>query len=152
VAKGKYQMDRIYVSVTADLLHPGHLSFFERAKSFGSTLVVGVCSDEEVSSYKRAPILNLAERSLMVSACSIVDEVISPAPAITTKALIEEFAIDLVVATASYSEKTLEQYYGDPKSMGILKFVPYDKSISTTQIINRCYHRYVKYNGKLGSL
>ena len=104
-------MDRIYVSVTADLLHPGHISFFERAKFFGSILVVGVCSDEEVSSYKRAPILNLAERSLMVSACRIVDEVISPAPAITTKVLIEKFAIDLVVATASYSEKTLEQYY-----------------------------------------
>ena len=152
MARGKYQMDRIYVSVTADLLHPGHLSFFERAKFFGSILVVGVCSDEEVSSYKRTPILNLAERSLMVSACSIVDEVISPAPAITTKALIKKFAIDLVVATDSYSEKTLEQYYGDPKSMGILKLVPYDKSISTTQIINKCYHRYVKYNGNLGSL
>ena len=114
-------MSRIYVCVTGDLLHPGHLSFFEKAKSYGTSLVVGVCSDEEVSSYKRTPILNLAERSLMVSACRIVDEVISPAPAITTKVLIEKFEIDLVVATASYSEKTLEQYYGDPKSMGILK-------------------------------
>ena len=145
-------MDRIYVCVTADLLHPGHLSFFEKAKFFGSTLVVGVCSDEDVSSYKRKPILNLVERSLMVSACSIVDEVISPAPAITTKALIEKLAIDLVVATAGYSETTLEQYYSGPKSMGILKLVPYDTTISTTQIINKCYDRYVECDGQLGSL
>jgi cytidyltransferase-like protein len=145
-------MNRIYVCVTADLLHPGHLSFFEKAKFFGSTLIVGVCSDQEVSYYKRTPILSLEERSLMVSACRIVDEVISPAPAITTKTLVEKFAIDLVVATAGYSENTLEQYYGDPKSMGILKLVPYDTTVSTTQIINKCYEQYVQCNGQLGSL
>ena len=145
-------MSRIYVCVTGDLLHPGHLSFFEKAKSYGTSLVVGVCSDEEVSSYKRTPILNLAERSLMVSGCRIVDEVIAPAPCITTKELIEKFAIDLVIATDGYSKKVLEKYYGDPKSMGILELVPYDKSISTTEIINKCYDQYVACGGQLGSL
>jgi cytidyltransferase-like protein len=145
-------MSRIYVCVTADLMHPGHISFFEKAKAFGSTLVVGVCADEEVSSYKRTPILNLADRSLMVSSCRMVDEVISPAPAITTKSLIEKFSIDLVVVTSDYSEITLKNYFSDPKSMGILKFVPYDTTISTTQIISKCYDQYVKCNGQLGSL
>ena len=85
----------------------------------------------------------------MISSCRLVDEVISPAPAITTKELIEKFAIDLVVASEDYSEKVLEQYYRDPKSMGILRLVPYDKGISTTKIIIRCYEEYVESDGQL---
>lgn len=145
-------MGRVYVSVTADLLHTGHLSFFEKAKVFGSILVVGVCSDKKASSYKRTPILNLQKRSSMVAALSLVDEVIPHAPAITDKVFIEKFDIDVVVVTDWYSEEVLERYYADPKSMDLLKVVPYSKSISTTQIINKCYRRYIECNGQLESL
>ena len=42
-------MTKIYVNVTCDLLHYGHISFFKKARDYGDYLIVGVCSDEEVA-------------------------------------------------------------------------------------------------------
>ena len=55
-------MTKIYVCITGDLFHSGHISFLKKARSFGDYLVVGVCSDEDVASYKWPPILNLNQR------------------------------------------------------------------------------------------
>ena len=131
-------MARVYANMTGDLLHYGHIAFFKRARNYGTHLIIGVHSDEDVKKYKRNPIMNLRERIAVIEACSLINEVIPKAPLITTKKFIKYHKIDTVVATEAYSAETLEFYYGDPKQMGILKLVKYQSGISTTEIIKRC--------------
>lgn len=56
-----------------DLLHPGHISHFEDAKSHGSVLAVSVTSDEFVNKGPGRPILPADLRALMLSSLQIVD-------------------------------------------------------------------------------
>lgn len=42
----------VYITGVFDLLHPGHIAFFERCKTFGNTLVVGIGNDAQVSKLK----------------------------------------------------------------------------------------------------
>ncbi len=53
---------RVYVDMVGDLFHAGHVAFLREARSHGDWLVVGVLSDETAASYKRRPIMTLAER------------------------------------------------------------------------------------------
>jgi len=143
---------RIYVAITGDLFHFGHVAFLESARAFGTDLIVGVCSDADVSEYKRRPIMSLDERVSVISACKYVDEVIPAAPAVTSAAFIQKHDIDVVVATKAYSGAVLQQYYGDPLRLNILRLVDYTDNVSTTQIIKRCYDTYTRTNGNLGRL
>lgn len=143
---------RVYIAVTGDLFHYGHVAFFQSAKTFGTDLIVGVCSDADVTLYKRKPIMSLAERISVIEACKYVDEVIPSAPAVTSEAFIKTNNIDVVVATTAYSSDVLHKYYGDPLRLNILEQVDYTDSISTTQIIKRCHAMYSRTNGNLGRL
>ena len=143
---------RVYVHITGDLFHHGHISFFKKAKEFGECLIVGISSDDEVESYKRRPIMTLIERASVIKMCRLVDKTIVGAPACTTKFFIEKHNIDVVVATKAYSEDILNEFYSDPKGLGILKLVDYEKSISTTDIIKRCHQTFLNSNGSLGQL
>ena len=67
-------MTRIYVAVTGDLFHYGHLSFFKKARKFGDYLLVGVHSDEDVAIFKWPPVLNLNERVSVIESCKLVNE------------------------------------------------------------------------------
>lgn len=143
-------MTKVYVCVTGDLFHYGHVEFFKKAREFGDQLIVGVCSDADVSGYKRNPIMSLAERVSVIEACKYVDEVIPAAPAVTTATFVEKNNIDVVVASESYSSDALRDYYDEPLRLNILKLVEYTDSISTTQIIKRCYDFYARSNGNIG--
>ena len=131
-------MTRIYVAVTGDLFHYGHVSFFKKAKEFGDYLIVGVCSDKDVGTYKWPPVLNLAQRVEMIKYCTLVNEVIPGAPPETTENFIKDHQIDLVVATKAYSQEIINKFYKDPQKMNILKLVEYEEGISTSYIVEKC--------------
>jgi len=149
---GVYCVMRVYVAITGDLFHYGHVAFLKSAKTFGTDLIVGVCSDADVSKYKRQPIMSLSERVSVIEACKYVDDVIPDAPAVTSAAFIQKNNIDVVVATKAYSSAVLQEYYSDPLRLNILELVEYTDSISTTQIIRRCYDIYSCTNGNLRRL
>ena len=44
----------VYVGMSADLIHPGHLNILEHAASLGS-VTVGLLADRAIASYKRLP-------------------------------------------------------------------------------------------------
>jgi cytidyltransferase-like protein len=134
---------RIYVDVVADLMHAGHIEFFKKAKSMGDYLIVGVLSDADVATYKRTPILTLAERVAAVQACRHVDEVIAAPPMRVTEEWLKRHQIDLVVHGDDFDEKTMTWWYGVPMRLGVFKTVPYTKGISTTNIIQRITDRFV---------
>lgn len=68
-------MKRVYVGMSADLLHNGHLNVIATAREYGD-VVVGVLTDEAIASYKRLPYLAYAQRKEIVENLKGVTEVI----------------------------------------------------------------------------
>jgi len=129
-------MTRVYVDVVADLFHRGHLNLFKKAREFGDHLIVGVHSDNEVKQYKRTPVFHESDRYEIVKMCRLVDEIIEAAPTIITKDFIKTHNIDVIVHGDDIREAYREQHR-IPLEMGIMKYVPYTKGISTSKIIKR---------------
>jgi phosphoenolpyruvate mutase len=65
----------VYVGMSADLIHPGHLNIIKTASELGR-LVVGVLTDEAIASYKRLPYMTFAQRKAVVEQLKGVDQVI----------------------------------------------------------------------------
>lgn len=57
---------RVYVDMIGDLFHAGHVALLQAAREHGDHLVVGMLSDEDAASYKRRPVMTLAERVAVV--------------------------------------------------------------------------------------
>lgn len=94
--------------MVGDLFHAGHVSLLREARRHGDWLVVGVLSDDTAASYKRRPIMTLAEHG------------------ITT-----------VVHGDDLSPEATEFVYGPAATAGKLTYVRRAGSISTTQLIQR---------------
>lgn len=54
----------VYMCFSTDIIHGGHIAIIKKAQKLGR-LIVGVLSDEAVSSYKRLPLVPASERKLM---------------------------------------------------------------------------------------
>ena len=59
-----------------DLVHPGHLSYFEKAKSFGDILVVSIVDDKFVSKGPGRPVFSEDLRLKWLASLGIVDFVV----------------------------------------------------------------------------
>lgn len=93
-------MDRVvYVDGTFDMFHPGHIETLRLARQLGDFLLVGVHDDSTVNQRKGGhfPIMDVYERTLMVSSCRYVDDVIIAAPWIITDDMISSMNISIVV-------------------------------------------------------
>lgn len=56
---------KVYVAMSADLIHPGHLNIINEAKTLGE-VIVGLLTDEAIASYKRLPFLTFKQRKVIV--------------------------------------------------------------------------------------
>jgi phosphoenolpyruvate phosphomutase len=65
----------VYVAMSADLIHPGHLNIIKEAVKYGK-VVVGVLTDEAIASYKRLPFLDYEQRKQIVENLKGVEKVI----------------------------------------------------------------------------
>ena len=131
-------MIRVYADMVADLFHYGHMGFLKKARALGDYLLVGICAEDVLVSYKRRPILTMEERVASVAGCRYVDEVLPNAPLMVDRAWIEKYNIQLVVHGDDYSQEQQQYYYKVPIEMGIFRTVAYTQGISTTEIICRC--------------
>jgi cytidyltransferase-like protein len=68
-------MKKVYVDMSADLIHPGHINILNRVAELGQ-VVVGVLTDKAIVSYKRLPYMNYDQRAEVVSNLKSVYEVI----------------------------------------------------------------------------
>lgn len=66
---------RVYVAMSADIIHPGHLNIIREAAKLGD-VTVGVLTDAAIASYKRLPYMNYEQRAAVVRALKGVTEVI----------------------------------------------------------------------------
>jgi glycerol-3-phosphate cytidylyltransferase len=66
-----------YTTGVFDLFHIGHLNILKRSKELCEFLIVGVSTDELVSSYKhKSPVIPYDERVAIVEAIRYVDKVV----------------------------------------------------------------------------
>jgi len=68
-------MKKVYVAMSVDLIHPGHLNIIEEAKKHG-TLIIGLLTDKAIASYKRLPYMTFEQRKRIVENLKGVAEVI----------------------------------------------------------------------------
>jgi len=68
-------MKKVYVGMSADLIHPGHLNIINNAKQYGE-VVVGLLTDKAIASYKRLPVLTYHQRKIVVESIKGVSEVV----------------------------------------------------------------------------
>ena len=69
-------MKSVYVGMSADVLHNGHINILKEASKLGE-VTVGVLTDKAIASYKRLPYLTFEERKAVVSAIKGVSTVIA---------------------------------------------------------------------------
>jgi phosphoenolpyruvate mutase len=65
----------VYVGLSADILHEGHINILKIASSYGD-VVVGLLTDEAIASYKNIPYLNFKQRKVVLENLRYVKKVI----------------------------------------------------------------------------
>lgn len=66
---------KVYVALSADMLHDGHMNILNVAREIGE-VTVGVLTDKAIASYKRLPYMNFEQRKSVVENIKGVKEVI----------------------------------------------------------------------------
>lgn len=126
---------RVYMDGVFDLFHVGHVESIKQMKEVGTTIIIGVVSDTDASSYKRKPIISQEHRCQMIEQCKFVDEIIFPCPLIVTQQFLNDHNIDVVVHGFKDDEdyKKQEAFFKDIN----LVIMKYNNIETTTDIINR---------------
>jgi len=65
----------VYVGLSADILHEGHINILKIASSYGD-VVVGLLTDEAIASYKNIPYLDFRQRKVVLENLRYVKKVI----------------------------------------------------------------------------
>ena len=88
-------MLKVYVAMSADLLHHGHINIIRESAKLGE-VTVGVLTDKAIASYKRLPYLSYAERKEVVKAMKGVHKVV-PQETLDYCPNLEKYKPDIVV-------------------------------------------------------
>ena len=127
----------VYVGMSADLIHPGHINVLQQAAELGD-VTVGLLTDSAIASYKRLPHMTFDQRRTVVENLKAVSRVI-PQESLDYVPNLEAVRPDIVVhgddwQTGVQSKvrqrviDTLDQWGGK------LVEVPYTEGISSTQL------------------
>lgn len=130
-------MKTVYVGMSADLVHPGHLNVLKKAQELGE-VTVGLLTDEAIASYKRVPFMEFEQRQQVIENIKGVSRVI-PQTTLDYVPNLEAMKPDYVVHGDDWKNgvqrqtrqrviDTLAQWGGE------LVEVPYTKGISSTQL------------------
>ena len=138
IAERRQKGQLVFTNGVFDLLHPGHVRYLRQARALGSTLIVGINSDQSVRSIKGAgrPIMPERERAEILDALECVDAVVVFDEE-TPQAIIAAVQPDVLVKGADWAEDaivgrdTVEARGGRVVRMAI------EPGHSTTAIIDR---------------
>lgn len=133
-------MKRVYVGMSADILHPGHINLLERASQLGS-VTVGLLTDQAIATYKSVPLLSYEERRAVVANLRFVETVV-PQLTLDYSTNLRELKPDFVVhgddwvqgvqkSTRDSVIRVLQEWGGE------LVEVPYTPNISSTSVKKR---------------
>lgn len=128
---------KVYIGLSADLLHTGHLNIINKASKLGK-VTVGLLTDKAIASYKRLPYLEFEQRKIIVENIKGVEEVI-PQLQLDYRPNLRKLKPDFVVHGDDWQEgpqkDTRQQVIDVLKEWGgELIEVPYTKGISSSKL------------------
>ena len=132
-------MKEVYIGMSADLIHPGHINIIKEAAKLGE-VTVGVLTDKAIASYKRLPFMTYEQRKEVVENIKGVSKVISQ-DTLDYKDNLNLLKPDIVVHGDDWKEgvqlKTRQQVIDTLNEWdGKLVEVSYTQGISSTQLNN----------------
>ena len=65
----------VYVGMSADIIHEGHINILKRASKFGE-VIVGLLTDQAIASFKKLPHLSYRQREIVLKNIKFVDRLI----------------------------------------------------------------------------
>lgn len=130
-------MKIVYVGMSADLVHPGHLNILKEAAKYGE-VIVGLLTDTAIASYKRIPFMDYEQRKMVVENIKGVSQVV-PQETLDYVQNLKKIKPDYVVHGDDWKEgvqqktrirviETLAEWGGE------LIEIPYTQGISSTQL------------------
>lgn len=130
-------MPKVYVGMSADLIHPGHLNILNEAAKLGE-VTVGLLTDKAIASYKRLPYLEYDQRKIILENLVSVSDVI-PQTTLDYRPNLKSLKPDFVVHGDDWKEgvqkETRNQVIESLKEWGgELVEIPYTKGISSTKL------------------
>lgn len=130
----------VYVGMSADMIHPGHLNIIKEACKLGS-VTVGVLTDAAIASYKRLPYLNYEQRAEIVANIKGVDRVV-PQTTLDYVPNLRELKPDFVVHGDDWKEGVQKQtrqriIEAMAEWGGKVIDVPYTQGVSSTAMNQR---------------
>jgi len=130
-------MKKVYLGMSADLVHPGHINIIKAAAELGE-LTVGLLTDKAITSYKRLPYMSYEQRLSVVENIKGVAHVI-PQETLDYRKNLDLLKPDYVVHGDDWKEgvqyKTRLQVLNKLAEWGgELIEVPYTQGISSTKL------------------
>lgn len=127
----------VYVGMSADLIHPGHINILQRAAELGD-VTIGLLTDAAIASYKRLPHMTFEQRREVVANLKGVTRVVAQ-ETLDYVPNLEQLRPDYVVHGDDWQtgvQSQTRQRVIDAMSAwgGELVEVPYTPGISSTQL------------------
>ncbi|MDR1941566.1 MAG: adenylyltransferase/cytidyltransferase family protein [Endomicrobium sp.] len=131
----------VFTNGCFDLLHLGHTSLFEKAKSMGDILIVAINSDKSLRCLKgpKRPLVGEKDRAKLLLTLKPVDYVVVFGQQ-TPYELLKKLCPDILVKGGDYK---LSEIVGREFVKKVYRF-PFIKGKSTTNLINTILERYGK--------
>lgn len=128
---------RVYVGMSADLVHPGHINVLQQAAELGD-VTVGLLTDQAIASYKRLPHMTFEQRKTVIENLKAVSSVVAQ-DTLDYVPNLERIRPDIVVHGDDWRtgvQQQTRQRVIDTLSGwgGRLVEVPYTEGISSTQL------------------
>ena len=132
-------MKKVYIAMSADLIHPGHINILKEAEKLGK-VTVGLLTDKAIASYKRLPFMSYEQRKQVIENMKGVSEVIAQ-NTLDYSPNLEKIKPHFVVHGDDWKEgiqsKTRQQVIDCLNQWGgKLIEIAYTQSISSTQLNN----------------
>jgi len=133
----------VFTNGCFDILHPGHLTYLQEARSLGSKLIIGLNDNDSVRRLKgeKRPIYNLLSRSLLLAGLAMVDMVI-PFSEDTPLELIKDLSPDVLVKGGDYEINEIVGADHVISNGGKVEKLVFKNGFSTSNIINTIIEKY----------
>ena len=128
----------VFTNGCFDLLHIGHLTYLEEARTYGDVLIIGLNSDASVQKLKghNRPIIHQEERAMLLACLQFVDAVIIFDEE-TPITLIQEIQPDILIKGGDYAPEAVIGADVVRKKGGQTIILPFVNGFSTTSIIEK---------------
>ena len=148
-------MKIVYVAMSADLIHQGHINIIKEAQKLGK-VIIGLLTDEAIASYKRLPLITYEDRKKIIENIKGVERVI-PQETLDYSSNLNKIKPDYVVhgndwKTGVQREIRKKVIQTLSKWGGELIEPDYTDGISSTQLINNIKEKGITPNARLSLL